>query len=187
LLPGSALKIAERILPAAAQEHIYLDQGTDEARILSACLEAAPSQVWDAFAHEAGTTGGWRLTLGARFWLNLTPIEDYVIEWIEQNSDERLTRARFTATVATVHGAPSKLDVFLLNAFDDSRIESSLAAAFQSGFFSGAESDHILGKIQQLKAWKQQGPGARRWADKVTADLRERLHVVEQAEAEGIL
>jgi hypothetical protein len=187
LLPGSALKIAERLLPAAAQEHIHLDQVTDEARILNACLEAAPAQVWDTFAHEAGASGGWRLTLSARFWLNLTPIEDYVIEWIEQNSDERIARARFVATVATVHGAPSKLGIFLLNTFDDARIESSLAAAFQSGFFAGPESDHILGKIQQLTAWKQQGPGARRWAAKVTASLQERLHAVEKAEAEGIL
>jgi hypothetical protein len=187
LLPGSAPKIAERILPAAAQGHIHLDQSTDEARILNDCFEAAPTQVWDTFAHSAETGGGWRLTLGARFWLNLTAIEDYVIEWIEQSGVERIERARFAATVAPVHAAPSKLGVFLLNKFDDARIESSLAAAFQSGFFSGPESDHIRGKIQQLKAWKQQGPGARRWAAKVAASLQERLYAVEKAEAEGIL
>jgi hypothetical protein len=188
-------RLAERFLLPDATEiaHLLLDviesgttlhQGDEDAKILGHCMTAEPVTVWGDLASRL-ESGSWRLEIDLRGWLIHSVPADIIESWISND----LNRARIVATIASVGGAePTAVARLLLDRFgDDDRISSSLAGDLISGFWSGKESDRILGQIQQLEGWvarRSEPEGVRTWARRMIRSLESARSSALQREAE---
>jgi hypothetical protein len=168
---------------------------TDAGVIIGEALEASGEPGWHQIASYL-SGDSWRVRMDLRGWI--TDYVDHVIvtDWIGGD----LERARIAASVCRIgiddHWAraavkkdddassPSVLVRYLLQHFgNDEEVRSSLFGEFDSGGWSGNESDRIARQIRQLESWvsSDEPAGVKTWArDAISSLQRSRVRALER-------
>lgn len=172
--------LADLIEADALQAH----SGSEESRLLQRAVAAGGEEAWTLLMSRLAD-GSWRLSWSVRGWLGSAVPVDVAERWVGAD----LERARLLASVSSVGGAElSEIGRFLLNAYGhDVRVSSSLVGEFISGAWSGKESDHLRGQIEQVRHWLE-GPdesdAVRRWVGDLERSLEAERARALQREAE---
>jgi hypothetical protein len=129
--------------------------------------------------------GSWRVQMDLRGWVLREFPADTVTAWIAGDLD----RARVVASLAGVpeSGSPDGVVRFLLDQFgEDDNVASSLMGDYISGMWTGNESDRLAAQVEQMSTWIEsaEGPGVKKWAERVRTSLRARRKRVLVEEAE---
>jgi hypothetical protein len=178
-----ASELVHLLLNAVTHGKLMIHESDYEAEVLRAACSANPAEVWDELAKFI-LQRDWRLEMEIRGWLLDNVPVDLIAIWVGRSVD----RARIIAALARVSVTQDGLWSMLLSRFPrDQEIESSLYGEYISGGWSGAYSERLQGKIEEVKmlvSAPSASDGVKHWARMVRKALEQHRDAALESEAE---